>query len=62
MVGVLRPGHWVGLSASGRAIATTSAVSTAPSGAGRYLNNLLRRLEAALSGSVVDTAAFEVRD
>jgi hypothetical protein len=44
-----------------RAIATTGAVPTSPSDAGRYLSDLLRRLEAALSGPVVDTdVAFDV--
>ena len=44
-----------------RAIATTGAVPTSPSDTGRYLSDLLRRLEAALSGPVVDTdAAFDV--
>jgi diguanylate cyclase (GGDEF)-like protein/PAS domain S-box-containing protein len=44
-----------------RAIATTGAVPTSSSDTGRYLSDLLQRLEAALSGSVVDTdAAFDV--
>ncbi len=44
-----------------RAIATTGAVPTFPSDAGHYLSDLLRRLETAVSGPVVDTdAAFDV--
>ena len=44
-----------------RAIATTGAELTSPSDTGRYLSDLLRRLETALSGPVVDTdAAFDV--